>query len=680
MNQTEITFMGHKITNKGIKADPEKIRAITAMKAPSDVTGVKRFCGMIQYLARYLPSLSSDLEPLRCLTKKGVDFVWSEQCDTAFKCMKDKITRTPVLAFYDPNVPLTVQTDSSKDGLGVVLMQNGRPVEYASKALTAAQRNWCQLEKELLSVVFGLEKFHTYTYARKVTVFNDHKPLEMILRKPLSKAPRRVQALIMRLLKYDIDYKYIAGTSLYLADTLSRAYDTSADSEVIENVNNVYHLQDYQDIQLGDLKSALNNDDEAVELKKVIMSGWPEDKSSLHFSVRPYFHVRDELSVDNDFIIKGQQLFIPVKLRSEVLNNLHRSHMGYDSMIRRARENMFWVGMPKAIKQIADNCDVCQRTKPQQQKETLIQHDEGYKPFEKVGIDLFEFANKKYLITVDYFTNVFEIDLLPVVSASSLIICLKRHFARYGIPLMLVTDFGPQFANHVNPILTSSQFIKFKTEWKIQVEHADPGCQWQNGKSESAVKIAKKLLQRTSNTGEDQFLALLELRNTPRQDCPSPCTMLFGKQTRSLLPFYESRKNNHFVSNSDRKKRQKRKQVVKRYYDKTARDLPSLTIGENVYFQHPNKPGWVKGVIKSKLSSRSYIIESESGVLYRRNRIHIKPDPSDSDNFDFCNHSSPLNSQQNLEEDTVQFSPVASDRPNRNVRPPERYGHNIYES
>ena len=120
--------------------------------------------------------------------------------------MTDKITRTPVLAFYDPNVPLTVQTDSSKDGLGVVLMQNGRPVEYASKALTAAQRNWCQLEKELLSVVFGLEKFHTYTYARKVTVFNDHKPLEMILRKPLSKAPRRVQALIMRLLKYDIDY------------------------------------------------------------------------------------------------------------------------------------------------------------------------------------------------------------------------------------------------------------------------------------------------------------------------------------------------------------------------------------------------------------------------------------------------------------------------------------------
>ena len=137
-------------------------------------------------------------------------------------------------------------------------------------------------------------------------------------------------------------------------------------------MNNVYHLQDYQDIQLGDLKSALNNDDEAVELKKVIMSGWPEDKSSLHFSVRPYFHVRDELSVDNDFIIKGQQLFIPVKLRSEVLNNLHRSHMGYDSMIRRARENMFWVGMPKAIKQIADNCDVCQRTKPQQQKKKRL--------------------------------------------------------------------------------------------------------------------------------------------------------------------------------------------------------------------------------------------------------------------------------------------------------------------
>ena len=187
---------------------------------------------------------------MRQLTKKGVPFIWSEECENAFSLIKKKISSTPVLAFYNPDAELTLQTDSSKDGLGVVLMQNGRPIEYASKALSSAQRNWCQLEKELLSVVFGLERFHTYTYARKVIVYNDHKPLEMILKKPLSKAPRRVQSLIMRLLKYDIDYKYIAGTSLHLADTLSRAYDTSTSFDVgnCEHINSICNLQEFPDM------------------------------------------------------------------------------------------------------------------------------------------------------------------------------------------------------------------------------------------------------------------------------------------------------------------------------------------------------------------------------------------------------------------------------------------------
>ena len=185
-------------------------------------------------------------------------------------------------------------------------MQNGRPIEYASKALSSAQRNWCQLEKELLSVVFGLERFHTYTYARKVIVYNDHKPLEMILKKPLSKAPRRVQSLIMRLLKYDIDYKYIAGTSLHLADTLSRAYDTSTSFDVgnCEHINSICNLQEFPDVQLENIRLAVQDDTECKELMEVIRSGWPEKKTTLQPSVIPYFHNRDELRI-LEGLIKG---------------------------------------------------------------------------------------------------------------------------------------------------------------------------------------------------------------------------------------------------------------------------------------------------------------------------------------------------------------------------------------
>ena len=299
---------------------------------------------------------------------------------------------------------------------------------------------------------------------------------------------------------------------------------------------------------------------------EVIRSGWPEKKTTLQPSVIPYFHNRDELTICEGLIVKGQQIYIPKKLRPIVIKKLHRAHLGYDSMVRRARETVFWIGMANDLQQTANNCDVCQCTKPKQQKEPLIQHASGTKPFETVTIDLFEFEGKRYLITVDYCSNFFEIDLVNTITANNLIISLKRHFSRYGIPYIVVSDFGPQFANHVNPILLSSQFIKFQEDWNFILKPADPGYQWQNGKAESGVKIAKNMLKRTSANGDDQFLALLELRNTPRQDCPSPAQLLFGHQTRSVVPCLD---RSNTLLRTDGKKRQKRKHSVKTNYDKT---------------------------------------------------------------------------------------------------------------
>ena len=192
LKQTEVTFLGHKIGTDGIKVDPRKVEAITLMEAPVDVPGVKRFCGMVQYLARFLPNLADEVKPLRTLTKKDVEWRWTKECQNAFDSMKRKVTQTPVLGYFNPKQELVLQVDSSDYGLGAALLQEGKPLEYASRSLTPAERNWAQMEKELLAVVFGLTRFHQYTYGRQVLVMNDHKPLEAILKKPLSKAPRRL--------------------------------------------------------------------------------------------------------------------------------------------------------------------------------------------------------------------------------------------------------------------------------------------------------------------------------------------------------------------------------------------------------------------------------------------------------------------------------------------------------
>src|SRR4029434_9272691 len=123
---------------------------------------------------------------LRQLLKKDVAWQWCPHHSSALQTLKSTLTQAPVLRYYDHKQPLTLQADSSKDGLGACLLQDGRPVCYASRALTDTEKRYAQIEKELLAIVFAAKRFHQYVYGRPVTVQSDHKPLEVIVRKPLS--------------------------------------------------------------------------------------------------------------------------------------------------------------------------------------------------------------------------------------------------------------------------------------------------------------------------------------------------------------------------------------------------------------------------------------------------------------------------------------------------------------
>jgi hypothetical protein len=294
---------------------------------------------MIQYLAKFLPNLTSDLEPIRALTRQDRECNWSQECENALTLVKKKITEAPVLAYFDPDEELVLQVDSSKDGLGATLMQNGRPLEYASRALTPAERNWAQLEKEALAVVWGLERFDQYTYGRKVHVQNDHRPLASILKKPLSQASRRMQTLMMRLYRYDITFEYVKGTQLYIADILSRAYLPHVGDEV--SVMAVSPLLDVEDRTREEVKAATAQDDDLHVLLRVIRQGWPESKSAVPAAARPYFDVRDTMSHEDGVILKGDRILVPAAMRRDMMK-LHAAHLGSDSMLRRARDLLYW--------------------------------------------------------------------------------------------------------------------------------------------------------------------------------------------------------------------------------------------------------------------------------------------------------------------------------------------------
>ncbi|KAK3731843.1 hypothetical protein QZH41_020209 [Actinostola sp. cb2023] len=132
----EVTFMGHVFTSNGLKIDSDKVKAIVDMPKPEDIQGVQRLNGFVIYLAKFLPKLSDVMLPIRELTRKDVDWQWSEKQEKAFSEVKKAVTEAPVLRYYDPKKDLEIQCDASQSGLGAMLMQEGKPIAYASRALS----------------------------------------------------------------------------------------------------------------------------------------------------------------------------------------------------------------------------------------------------------------------------------------------------------------------------------------------------------------------------------------------------------------------------------------------------------------------------------------------------------------------------------------------------------------
>ena len=248
---SSVSFMGHMLTNKGVQPDPSKVAAITGMPTPPDKAALQRFLGMCQYLAKFCQNLSQTVLPLRDLTRDDTEFLWSEVHEAAFNSAKTVIASTTALRYYYVSLPVTPQVGASDSAIGGVLLQEGllrvllsasRAVCFASHTLSATEKNCTQIEKECLAIVSCMEKWHHYLYGKPdITVHSDHQPLETIFKKPLSRAPRRLQRMMLRLQNYHFTVQYKKGKDLLVADTLSRAPLTDG-SQSPSRMTQEYHV------------------------------------------------------------------------------------------------------------------------------------------------------------------------------------------------------------------------------------------------------------------------------------------------------------------------------------------------------------------------------------------------------------------------------------------------------
>lgn len=624
MSLDAITFMGHRITKEGTMVDPEKVTAIRDMAVPGDIHGLRQFLGMVNYVGKFIPNLSTVLKPLHNLMKKDVTWTWSESQHTAFESVKNLITQSPTLAYYSPEKELILENDACEYGLGSAILQDGKPVAFASRSLSETEQRYAPIEKEMLAVVYGLEKFHHYTYGRRVDVITDHLPLVSIAMKPLSRAPKRLQGLLLRAQQYHYTLRHKPGKQIPLADALSRSPVGKPQEEEMLAVNNLT-LQPIQDSRLAQIRQQTAADPTMMALAEIIAKGWPDHRSALPGTLTPYFNYRDELTAQDGIVLRGERVVIPHSMRAEIKEKVHAGHLGIATCLRRAKDIIFWPGMSAELRQYIEACATCATHADRQPTEQLIVTEVPEKPWQRIATDLLSWGGKEYLITVDTHSNFFEVDKLNSPTSEAVIECLKAHFARHGIPDVLVSDNGCQF--------TAYSFKTFSKTWLFQHETISPGNSQANGAAEAAVKIIKRLWRKCKATEEDPLIGLLNLRNSPTEGLDtSPAQRLFGRRTKSLLPMTESKLTPHYpYSASEAWKKQERRT---RQQD-TGKELRHLEPGENVRIQplKPHAREWTEATVSKQLTGRSYEVETDDGRKYRRNRRFLRHTPRSTHSF-----------------------------------------------
>ena len=364
---SQVSFLAHQWSAKGLSPDPKKIAAVKRMNLPQDVETMRSFLGLVNYLNRFSPCLAELSEPLQEICRQDMEFELTESACVAFSRTKEEISKNVTLPYFNPKSATTLQTDASKKGLGAVILQDSRPVMFVSRALTGAEKNYQNLERECLVTIWGMEKFHYFLYGKQFTLETDQKPLVSIYRKHMVEILPRIERLIVRSFPYQpFDTQYRKGMEIPLADALSRVTLTPTPVEEdgiqlpIVAVNLITSNIPVSSTEIELIHEETSKDPTLTLLRHYIHMGWPIDCRMFPQELHMFWNYREDLSMENGLITKGARLLIPSTLRRKVLEQIHDGHLGIEKCMLKARDSVFWPGISNDIQETVAKCGICQ--------------------------------------------------------------------------------------------------------------------------------------------------------------------------------------------------------------------------------------------------------------------------------------------------------------------------------
>ena len=461
----EVKFLGHLISSGRASPLPDKVKSIEEFPPPKTKKQLQTFLGLAGYYRRFIPAFSTIAVPLYDLLQAKSRWKWEGQEEKAFNLLKSSLCQEPiVLALPNSDTEFEVHTDASDVGLGAVLSQDGRVVEYASRRLNRAERNYSVTERELLAIVWALEKWRKYLFGKRFLLSTDHRPLTFI---QTVKEPRgRIARWISRIQEYDFRIRYTPGKDNTVADSLSRSYHWTRPLEhetLPQSMNPVSALTFYED-----LESLSKQQREDCELRSIIDAfqdgHWPESKGG---SQRRLCQLWKQLGLSTEGVLmrtfkqKGNLIRVPVipaSKRQELLERFHGSaHLGVHKTYDLLRMNAYWPGMEADTQKFVSSCERCQLAKPARNlNRAPLKPIFTSSPMEMWAMDImgplaYTSGGKRYiLVATDLFSR--WVETVPLTDQSARTVAkafIESVILRYGVPQTLLTDQGTNFESQL---------------------------------------------------------------------------------------------------------------------------------------------------------------------------------------------------------------------------------------
>jgi len=444
----EVTYLGHIVTENGIRPDPSKITAVKNFPVPTKLKEVQAFIGLAGYYRKFIDNFSKIAKPLTLLTRKESTFAWNEEQQRAFEILKEKLITAPVLIYPDFNRKFVVTTDASGYAIGAVLSQGDagkeKPVAYASRVLNKAERNYSTTEKELLAIVWAVNHFRPYLYGTKFKIITDHKALVWLFN--IKDPGSRLIRWRLKLEEYDYEIVHKRGKANANADALSRhpVDDTlqvkalhASEANETENIAYVSETEDDA--------SASEIDESTREIERA-------DNASKETKERNTLTQEDTSKEEKEYTEKEKQTIL-----YEYHDTPIGGHQGIERTIKRIKLLHDWPNLAKDVEKYIKKCTLCQRNKLSRKiKMPLVLTDTPDKPFKKCALDIvgpLPISNNgnKYLLTFQDNLTKFS-KAIPIANQEANTVAKEfatKIICEYGIPEIILTDQGTNFVSDI---------------------------------------------------------------------------------------------------------------------------------------------------------------------------------------------------------------------------------------